>query len=71
LLESIYSAFDTIAKKRKVFKVETIGDCYMAVVGLPEPRADHAVVMCRFARQCLSKLGGILNELEVVLGPGK
>lgn len=71
LLESIYSAYDTIAKKRKVFKVETIGDCYMAVVGLPEPRADHAVVMCRFARQCLSKLRGILSELEVTLGPGK
>jgi hypothetical protein len=71
LLETIYSAFDTIAKKRKVFKVETIGDCYMAVVGLPEPRADHAVVMCRFARQCLLKLGDIFSDLEVVLGPGK
>ena len=28
LLESIYSAFDDIARKRKVFKVETVGDCY-------------------------------------------
>ena len=71
LLESIYSAYDNIAKKRKVFKVETIGDCYMAVAGLPEPRTDHAVVMCRFARQCLSKLHEILTELEVTLGPGK
>ena len=71
LLETIYSAYDTIAKKRKVFKVETIGDCYMAVVGLPEPRVDHAVVMCRFARQCLSKLRGILSDLEETLGPGK
>ena len=70
LLETIYSAYDTIAKKRKVFKVETVGDCYMAVVGLPESRVDHAVVMCRFARQCLSKLRGILIELEVTLGPG-
>ena len=70
LLETIFSAYDAIAKKRKVFKVETIGDCYMAVAGLPETRTDHAVVMCRFARQCLSKLRGILNELEVTLGPG-
>lgn len=30
LLETIYNAFDIIAKKRKVFKVETIGDCYVA-----------------------------------------
>jgi class 3 adenylate cyclase len=70
LLESIYSVYDTLAKKRKVFKVETIGDCYMAVTGLPEPRADHAVIMCRFARQCLSKLHALLADLEVTLGPG-
>jgi class 3 adenylate cyclase len=35
LLESLYALFDSLAIKRKVFKVETIGDCYMAVVGLP------------------------------------
>jgi len=35
LLESVYHAFDEIAKRRKVFKVETIGDCYVAVTGLP------------------------------------
>ena len=70
LLESIYSEYDAIAKKRKVFKVETIGDCYMAVAGLPEPRADHALLMCRFARECLNKLQILLSELEVTLGPG-
>jgi Adenylate and Guanylate cyclase catalytic domain len=34
LLEILYGAFDAIAKRRKVFKVETIGDCYLAVAGL-------------------------------------
>ena len=29
LLESIYHEFDAIAKRRAVFKVETIGDCYV------------------------------------------
>jgi hypothetical protein len=38
LLETIYQSFDRIAKKRAVFKVETIGDCYVAVTGLPEPQ---------------------------------
>ena len=28
LLEALYSAFDQIAQKRNVFKVETVGDCY-------------------------------------------
>lgn len=35
LLETIYHAFDQIAKRRRVFKVETVGDCYVAVAGLP------------------------------------
>ena len=49
LLEAIYGEFDSIARKHKVFKVETIGDSYVAVCGLPEPRKDHAVVMARFS----------------------
>jgi class 3 adenylate cyclase len=53
LLETIYCAFDVIAKRRRVFKVETVGDCYVAVAGLPEARKDHAIVMCRFAQECL------------------
>jgi hypothetical protein len=30
LLETIYKAFDGIAKTRRVFKVETVGDCYVS-----------------------------------------
>jgi class 3 adenylate cyclase len=69
LLETIYHAFDEIAKRRRVFKVETVGDCYVAVAGLPEPRADHHIVMARFARDCLYKMGSMTKQLEVVLGP--
>jgi class 3 adenylate cyclase len=45
LLETVYAAFDAIARRRRIFKVETIGDCYVAVAGLPEPRKDHAIVI--------------------------
>jgi Adenylate and Guanylate cyclase catalytic domain len=70
LLETIYSEFDAIARKRQVFKVETIGDCYVAVGGLPEPMKDHAVTMCRFARDCRIKMNELTNSLESTLGPG-
>ena len=29
LLETLYHSFDQIAKRRRVFKVETVGDCYV------------------------------------------
>lgn len=68
LLETIYQAFDSIAVRRKVFKVETIGDCYVAVTGLPEPQGDHALIMAKFARDCLAKMGELTAELAEVLG---
>jgi class 3 adenylate cyclase len=68
LLETVYHAFDEIAKRRGVFKVETVGDCYMAVAGLPNPRKDHAVVMARFAHDCNVELTRLVKELEVTLG---
>jgi class 3 adenylate cyclase len=33
MLETVYNAFDKIADRRGVFKVETIGDSYVAVCG--------------------------------------
>jgi class 3 adenylate cyclase len=69
LLETIYQAFDEIAQRRHIFKVETVGDCYVAVAGLPDPRKDHAVAMARFARDCVQKMIVLTKELEVELGP--
>jgi class 3 adenylate cyclase len=69
LLETLYRAFDEIAKKRRVFKVETVGDCYVAVTGLPDPRKDHAIAMARFARECMLRMQVLVKKLEVTLGP--
>jgi class 3 adenylate cyclase len=68
LLESLYNEFDTCARTRRVFKVETIGDCYVAVVGLPDPRKNHAVVMVRFADDILQKTDYVLRSLVSSLG---
>jgi len=64
-----YRRFDAIATRRRVFKVETVGDCYVAVAGLPDPRKDHATVMARFARDVLYKMNDLTKKLEMSLGP--
>lgn len=66
LLEALYGEFDKVANKRRVFKVETIGDCYVAVTGLPKPQKEHAVIMTRFATDCMSKMNKLINSEEVL-----
>jgi class 3 adenylate cyclase len=69
LLETIYAAFDGSATRRGVFKVETVGDCYVAACGLPKPSKDHPTVMARFANECCNKLPIVLQQLAIKLGP--
>eukprot|EP00980_Cylindrotheca_fusiformis_P024793 scaffold12472_cov115-Cylindrotheca_fusiformis.AAC.6 len=69
LLETIYGAFDRRAYRHNVFKVETVGDCYVAVAGLPEPDKDHFMAVCRFARDCVQIMQDTTLKLEVLLGP--
>lgn len=70
LLETLYGRFDRIAKKKGVFKVETIGDCYVAATGLPNVMNDHAIAMASFARRCLESMLETVADLEESLGPG-
>ena len=69
LLEAIFGAFDKIAVEMGVFKVETVGDCYVAVCGLPVVNHQHAIVMAKFARECMEAVHDVIRELELTLGP--
>jgi class 3 adenylate cyclase len=72
LLQTVYHAFDKIANRRRVFKVETIGDCYVAVTGLPaDPQVDHALRMTKFARECMTKMNDATRSLAITLGEDK
>ncbi|WP_341730990.1 adenylate/guanylate cyclase domain-containing protein [Microcoleus sp. EPA2] len=49
LLNQIFSSFDLICERLGLEKIKTIGDAYMVVGGLPEPRADHAEAIAQMA----------------------
>ena len=42
VLNDLFTRFDHIADHRGLEKIKTIGDCYMAAVGLPVVVPDHA-----------------------------
>jgi adenylate cyclase len=41
-LDRLFSMFDSLVERHGLEKIKTIGDCYMAAAGVPEPSADHA-----------------------------
>jgi len=49
LLDEIFSAVDDLVETRGLEKIKTIGDAYMVAAGVPEPRDDHAMVLCDLA----------------------
>jgi adenylate cyclase len=49
MLNDLVRGFDRLAAQHGVEKIKTIGDCYMAVAGLPERTPDHAQRLARFA----------------------
>jgi class 3 adenylate cyclase len=49
MLNGLFSRFDQAAEELGIEKIKTIGDCYMAVCGLPKPCTDHAQKMACMA----------------------
>lgn len=56
-LNDIFSDFDELAAKHGLEKIKTIGDAYMVVGGLPEPRDDHAEAVAAFAVEMVDAIG--------------
>jgi guanylate cyclase len=42
ILDKLFSNFDALVERHGLEKIKTIGDCYMAAAGVPNPRPDHA-----------------------------
>ncbi|KAG7268890.1 hypothetical protein CRUP_032997, partial [Coryphaenoides rupestris] len=60
MLNSMYLRFDRLTTVHNVYKVETVGDAYMVVGGVPIPVSSHAERVGNFA------LGMILAAHEVI-----
>jgi adenylate cyclase len=42
ILDQLFSHFDVLVERHGLEKIKTIGDCYMAAAGVPDPHPDHA-----------------------------
>jgi adenylate cyclase len=49
ILDDLFSALDALAERHRLEKIKTVGDAYMVVGGLPEPRPDHAQAVADMA----------------------
>ena len=67
VLDAVFSEFDRIAGQHGLEKIKTIGDCYMAVGGLPEPQPDHAERVANAALEMLPALSRVSKWLDLPL----
>lgn len=56
LLDEVFSQVDELAARWRLEKIKTIGDAYMAVAGVPEPRLDHAAAAAGFALELMERV---------------
>lgn len=53
MLDRLYRKFDELSYKHDIYKVETIGDAYMAVTNLVKHQPDHAKRIAHFSHECV------------------
>ncbi|KAH9513755.1 Soluble guanylate cyclase 88E, partial [Bulinus truncatus] len=61
MLNAMYTQFDQLSENHSVYKVETIGDAYMAVSGAPTVTKYHALHMCDMALDMRVSMKNLLN----------
>jgi adenylate cyclase len=75
ILDRLFSQFDEFVERHGLEKIKTIGDCYMAAAGVPDPCPDHArraALLALDMREVLapSPLAGPGLELRIGINSG-
>ncbi len=65
MLNLIFTTFDEIALKYNVERIKTLGDCYLAVSGVPVNNPKHLQNLVFFALEILKKLPEINKQLNL------
>jgi adenylate cyclase len=72
ILDRLFSGFDTLVERHGLEKIKTIGDCYMAAAGVPDPVPDHAhraALLALDMREAVAaSAAGDGSELELRIG---
>ena len=64
MLDRLYNRFDQLSHQHDVFKVETIGDAYMAVTNLTKDQPDHAKRIVEFSFDAVKAANETLIDLD-------
>jgi hypothetical protein len=67
-LNDLFSRFDKISIELGVEKIKTIGDCYMAVAGLPKIQKDHSELAVKLALKMLDAIQDFNQENNMIFG---
>jgi guanylate cyclase len=67
LLDGLFTTFDELTVSHGLEKIKTIGDAYMAVAGVPEPRSDHELATVELARAMIAAVGDLREQTGVDL----
>ncbi len=73
ILDRIFGRIDQLCEQFGLEKIKTIGDCYMAVSGIPQARTDHLEQSLRMAlllqNVLLQEFPGIQMRIGIDTGP--
>jgi class 3 adenylate cyclase len=64
MLDRLYLRFDMLSHKHDVFKVETIGDAYMAATNLVKDQEDHVKRIAEFAIDAVEAASGTMIDVN-------